>query len=50
MGCRKSSLVLKFELDRPSGRYVIGLAAGVVERGEGLSPEIRMHAWKKSVF
>jgi hypothetical protein len=50
MGCRKASLVLKFELDRPSGRYVVGLAAGVVERGEGLSPLIRMHAWKKSVF
>jgi prepilin-type N-terminal cleavage/methylation domain-containing protein len=50
MGCRKASLVLKFELDRPSGRYVVGLAAGVVERGEGLAPSIRMHAWKKSVF
>ncbi len=50
MGCRKASLVLKFELDRPSGRYVIGLAAGVVERGPGLSPSIRMHAWKKSIF
>jgi hypothetical protein len=50
MGCRKTSLVLKFELDRPSGRYVVGLAAGVVERGEGLSPSIRMHAWKKSAF
>jgi hypothetical protein len=49
-GCRKASLVLKFELDRPSGRYVVGLAAGVVERGEGLPPSIRMHAWKKSVF
>ena len=50
MGCRKASLVLKFELDRPSGRYVIGLAAGVVERGEGPSPSIRMHAWKKNIF
>ena len=50
MGCRKASLVLKFELDRPSGRYVVGLAAGVVERGEGLSPSIRMHAWKKRIF
>jgi hypothetical protein len=50
MGCRKASLVMKFELDRPSGRYVVGLAAGVVERGEGLSPSIRMHAWKKSIF
>lgn len=49
-GCRKASLVLKFELDRPSGRYVVGLAAGVVERGEGLSPAIRMHAWKKGAF
>ncbi|HEY7700417.1 MAG TPA: hypothetical protein VIE88_18460, partial [Vicinamibacteria bacterium] len=49
-GSRRSSLVLKFELDRPSGRYVIGLAAGVVERGEGLTPRIRMHAWKKTVF
>ncbi len=50
LGCRRASLVLKFDLDRPSGRYVVGLAAGVVERGEGLSPAIRMHAWKKSVF
>ncbi len=50
MGCRKASLVLKFELDRPSGRYVVGLAAGVVEGGKGLPPAIRMHAWKKSVF
>ena len=50
MGCRKASLVLKFELDRPSGRYVVGLAAGVVERGDLLSPSIRMHAWKKSTF
>ncbi len=50
MGCRTASLVLKFELARPSGRYVVGLAAGVVERGEDLSPLIRMHAWKKSIF
>jgi hypothetical protein len=50
MGCRRASLVLKFELDRPSGRYVVGLAAGVVERGEGLSPLIRMHSWKKNLF
>jgi Prokaryotic N-terminal methylation motif len=46
-GNRDKRLVLKFELDRPSGRYAVGLAAGVVERGEGLSPVIRMHAWKK---
>jgi prepilin-type N-terminal cleavage/methylation domain-containing protein len=46
-GNRDASLVLKFELDRPSGRYAVGLAAGVVERGAGLAPEIRMHAWKK---
>ncbi len=46
-GNRASNLVLKFELDRPSGRYAVGLAAGVVERGEGLAPVIRMHAWKK---
>jgi prepilin-type N-terminal cleavage/methylation domain-containing protein len=50
MGCRKASLVLKFELDRPSGRYVVGLAAGVVERGPDLTPAVRMHAWKKTVF
>ena len=50
LGCRNASLVLKFELDRPSSRYLVGLAAGVVERGEGLSPLIRMHAWKKSIF
>ena len=49
-GCRRASLVLKFELDRPSGRYIVGLSAGVVERGEGLPPAIRMHAWKKNVF
>jgi hypothetical protein len=49
-GCRKASLALKFELDRPSGRYVVGLAGGVVERGEGLPPLIRLHSWKQSVF
>jgi hypothetical protein len=49
-GCRRASLVLKFELDRPSSRYVVGLAGGVVERGEGLPPVIRLHSWKQSVF
>jgi hypothetical protein len=49
-GSRSASLVLKFELDRPSGRYVVGLAAGLVERGEGLAPAIRMHSWKRSAF
>jgi prepilin-type N-terminal cleavage/methylation domain-containing protein len=47
LGSRDANLVLKFELDRPSGRFVVGLAAGVVERGEGLPPVVRMHAWKK---
>lgn len=46
-GNRDASLVLEFELDRPSGRFAVGLAAGVVEQGEGLGPVIRMHAWKK---
>lgn len=45
---RKKNVVLKFELDRPSGRYAVGLAAGVVERGLGQAPVVRMHAWKKS--
>jgi prepilin-type N-terminal cleavage/methylation domain-containing protein len=48
LGNREKDVLLKFELDRPSGRYAVGLAAGLVERGEGLSPIIRMHAWKKS--
>lgn len=46
-GNRDASLVLKYELDRPSGRYAVGIAGGVVQRGEGLAPVIRMHAWKK---
>jgi hypothetical protein len=49
LGSRRASLVLKFELDRPSGRYLVGLSAGVVERGD-LPPSIRMHAWRKSSF
>jgi hypothetical protein len=48
LGNREKDVLLKFELDRPSGRYAVGLAAGLVERGEDLSPTIRMHAWKKS--
>jgi hypothetical protein len=47
MGAKEANLVLKFDLPRPSGRYAVGLAAGVVERGSGLAPEVRMHAWKK---
>jgi type II secretory pathway pseudopilin PulG len=47
-GNREGSLVLKFELERPTGRFALGLAAGVIERGEDLPPEIRLHAWKKS--
>ena len=47
MGAKEANLVLNFELLRPSGRYAVGLAAGVVERGSGLAPEVRMHAWKK---
>jgi hypothetical protein len=48
LGNREKDVLLKFELDRPSGRYAVGLAAGLVERGFDLSPIIRMHAWKKS--
>lgn len=44
MGVRGGNLVLKFELDRPSGRYAVGLAAGVIDV-EGKT--IRLHAWKK---
>jgi hypothetical protein len=50
MGAKEANLVLKFELPRPSGRYAVGLAAGVVERGSGLAPELRMHGWKKVGF
>ena len=47
MGAKEANLVLKFDLARPSGRYAVGLAAGVVERGSGLALEVRMHAWRK---
>ncbi len=50
LGSREDDLVLQFELPRPSGRYAVGLAATVVDRGAGLPPEIRMHAWKKSAL
>ena len=50
LGSRRASLVLKFELERPSGRYQVGLSAGVLERGGALPPSIRMHAWRKSAF
>jgi prepilin-type N-terminal cleavage/methylation domain-containing protein len=50
LGSRRASLVLKFELARPSGRYRVGLSAGVLERGGELPPSIRMHAWRKSAF
>jgi hypothetical protein len=50
MGAKRANLVLKFDLPRPSGRYTVGLAAGVVERGVGLTPELRMHAWKKVAY
>lgn len=50
LGSRERDVVLKFELDRPSGRYAVGIAASVVDRGFDLSPEIRMHAWKKTAL
>lgn len=50
LGATEEDLVLKFELPRPSGRYTVGLAAGVVERGSDSSPEVRMHAWKNVAF
>ena len=49
MGATEENLVLKFELARPSRRYAVGVAAGVVERGDGLSPMIRIHAWRERV-
>jgi hypothetical protein len=48
LGNREKNVMLKFELDRPSERYAVGLAAGLVERGFDLAPVVRMHAWKKS--
>jgi hypothetical protein len=50
LGSRDGNLMLKFELPRPSGRYAVGVAAGVVERGLDLSSIVRMHAWKKTVL
>ncbi|HXV62724.1 MAG TPA: prepilin-type N-terminal cleavage/methylation domain-containing protein [Vicinamibacteria bacterium] len=44
MGARERNLVLKFELDRPSGRYAVGVAGGVV------GGSIRLHAWKKTAL
>lgn len=50
VGAQEADLVLEFELPRPSGRYTVGLAAGVVERRPDSKPEVRMHAWKKLAF
>jgi hypothetical protein len=50
LGSRERDVVLQFELDRPSGRYAVGVAAFVVDRGPDLAPEIRMHAWKKTAL
>ena len=50
MGAEEQNLVLKFELARPSGRYAVGVAAGVVERGPDLAPHVKFHAWKKSTL
>ena len=47
MANRAVGLVLKFELAHPSDRFTVGLAGGVVERGEGLAPSVKLHAWKK---
>ncbi|HSF15651.1 MAG TPA: prepilin-type N-terminal cleavage/methylation domain-containing protein [Vicinamibacteria bacterium] len=44
MGARERNLVLKFQLDRPSGRYAVGVAGGVV------GGSIRIHAWKKTTL
>jgi len=49
MGAWEENLVLKFQLARPSRRYAVGVAAGVVERGAGLSPMVRIHAWRERV-
>lgn len=48
LGASDDDAVFRFELPRSNGRYAVGLSAAVVERGFGLRPEIRMHAWKKS--
>ena len=48
MGATEANLVLKFELARPSGRYTVGVAAGVVELGELLAPEVRIHGWRRA--
>ena len=50
MGASEDDVVFKFELPRPSGRYALGVAAGLVERGSGLSPELEVHVWKKSAL
>ena len=49
MGAQEANLVLKFELARPSGRYAVGVSAGVIERAAGLTPTVRLHAWRKRV-
>ena len=49
MGAKEANLVLKFEFARSSRRYAVGVAAGVVERGAGLSPTVRIHAWRERV-
>jgi hypothetical protein len=49
MGAWEENLVLKFQLARPSRRYAVGVSAGVIERAAGLSPIVRIHAWRERV-
>jgi hypothetical protein len=46
LGSQNNNLVLKFELDRPSGLYTVGLSATVEESASG-EGTVTYQAWKK---
>ena len=48
MGAAERDLVLKFDLDRPSGRYTVGVSATVIDGSDGAST-VRVHAWKRPI-
>ena len=47
-GSMEQNLVLKFELDRPSGLYAVGVSGGVTMDGINGTARVKIHAWKKT--
>ena len=50
LGAFDDGVVLEFQLPRSSGRYAVGLSAGIVDGTPGIEGELRMHAWQKSAL